>query len=262
MNSKTPIQQSVLAKIQQHEVRMRPRIFFMLKIASIIILTVLVLVLSILICNFIFFTIRLNGHDALLSFGGSGILLFLQFFPWDLFFLDAIALFCLWLLVRQFKFGYRSPWLYALMLLLVVSVLGGAALDRATPLNDSLLHQADAGHLPPPLGELYTHSRHLPMPGSGEYRGTIASITGDMLILMSYEESTTTLVTVQIPKEGPDANEPLTVGEEVIVVGHLHNGVLQAFGIHSLDDQYGLPPAPDLPPSQDMPMPNQSPTQP
>jgi hypothetical protein len=239
--TKSGIQKSVLEKIQQREVNMRPRVFFMLKLVGLGVLTFFILILSILICNFVSFIIRLNGHDQLLAFGDRGILLFFQLFPWPLFILDVVLIFLLRQLMRQFKFGYRSPWLPAIILITAISIAGGLLLDRATPINDSLLHQADEGHLPPPLGAFYKDSRSPQQPGMGEYRGVIEKIQGNELFISNPMESTTSLLTVLKPQQGPDAHEAFTIGEPVICAGQFQNGVFQAFGIRPIDADDFLP---------------------
>jgi hypothetical protein len=244
MNSnfeKSTIQKSVLAKIQREDIRMRPRMFFVLKIIGLALLTVLILVISILLCSYVAFTLRLNGHDELLSFGSRGILIFFELFPWPLLALDALLIFLLRQLMRQFKFGYRSPWLPAIIIIAAISIAGGVVLDRATPLNDSLLHQADGGHLPPPFGMMYRDSRTPQQPGVGEFRGVVEQIQGNTLVLSSYTESTTTRITVHVPTQGPDAHETYKIGEGIIVGGQMQNGVVQAFGIHPIDADDFLP---------------------
>ena len=74
------LQEKILNKIRQGDVVMRPRLYFTLRAVALVFVALAVLVLSIFICNFIFFTIRLNGHESLLARPG-GLLLFLRFFP-------------------------------------------------------------------------------------------------------------------------------------------------------------------------------------
>lgn len=141
---------------------MRPRAYFVLRAAAALVVALVVLVISIFICNFIFFTIRLNGHESLLARPG-GILLFLQFFPWTLLALDALMVLVLEQMLRYFKFAYRRPVLYLVLGLIAAVAAAGFALDRGTPFNDRALDWADHGRLPPPFIEIY-EGAHRPLP--------------------------------------------------------------------------------------------------
>ncbi len=232
------VRDSVLAQISSNQVRMRSRTFFVLRIIGIIVLALAILALSIAIVNFLSFTFRVNGQGSLLRFGGQGILIFLQVFPWPLLILDFVFLFFLERLLRVFRFGYRSPVLYLFIGIVLVAAVSGVLLDRGTPLNDDLLHQADNGHLPPPLGALYQGSRHAPPPGSGVFRGTIASYTPPTALLNDPDLGTST-IPVMLPPSGFDKDgdhQPtFGVGDSIMVFGVEQNGVIQAHAIYPLD---------------------------
>jgi hypothetical protein len=230
------MRENLFAKIDANDVRMHSRTFFMVKIAGIIVLALAVLAITVLIGNLLFFTLRLNGQDSLLSNGAHGFALFLQVFPWPLLILDAVLIFFLERLLRQFKFGYRSPMLYIVLVLIMVAALGGVLIDRSTPLNDDLLHQADQGHLPPPFGALYQGSRHAPPAGSGLYRGVITALTATSTTLADPDHDS--FLVVILPTQGPAANMKLVIGETVVVIGNPIQekiGVVQAIDIHQID---------------------------
>jgi hypothetical protein len=156
------LQEKILNKIRQGEVVMRPRLYFTLRAVALALVVLAVLVLSVFICNFIFFTLRLNGHESLLARPG-GLLLFLRFFPWELLVLDAAFVILLEWMLRRFKFAYQRPTAYLAFGLLVVVLSAGFALDRGTRFNDSVLDRADHGGLPRPFGDVYEHA-HRPLP--------------------------------------------------------------------------------------------------
>lgn len=156
------LKQKILTKIREGEVVMRPRFYFTLKAAALALVALAVLALSVFICNFIFFMIRLNGHESLLAHPG-GFFLFLRFFPWELLALDvALVLFLEWML-KRFKFAYQKPTLYLALALVVVVLSAGFAIDRGTRFNDRVLMRADRGGLPPPFVQIYEGSRR-PLP--------------------------------------------------------------------------------------------------
>src|SRR5690348_1082993 len=113
-NEQDNMKQDIMNRIKSGELDMRPRIYFMLKLAALIVLMVATLVVSIFILTFILFSIRINSQDVLLGFGSRGLTTFLRFFPWGLLFIDIALIFLSQHLLRQFRFGYRIPALYVL----------------------------------------------------------------------------------------------------------------------------------------------------
>lgn len=173
---RTPLKDRVLERIREKRVSMRPRSYFTFENFLAGFVALVILVVSVAILNFIFFGLRVNGHESLLSFGPRGIAAFLLVFPWPLLALDVLLVLFLETLLRRYKFGYRSPTLYLLIGLLAVAITGGLAIDRATDVNDRLLNTADHGGLLPPFGELYERIR-VPAPHDrGIFRGTITDV--------------------------------------------------------------------------------------
>lgn len=148
----------ILREIRSGEVSMRPRAYFALKIAALVVVALAALGVSIFLFNFIAFSIRINSQDALFLMGPRGWGAFFAFFPWTLLALDALLVLALEWLVRRFSWGYKVPMLYLLAGLAVLTIGTGVLMDRATPLNDRLWH-AHRG-LPPPFGDLYRSARH------------------------------------------------------------------------------------------------------
>lgn len=223
----------LLAKIKAGEVTMRPKIHFTLKAVALVAVAFAVLVVSILIFNFIFFSIRIAGHESLLGFGWEGLLRFLFFFPWILLAIDLSLIVVLEWLLRQFRFGYHTPVLYLLGGIVVVSVSAGMIIDRGTSFNDALVTRAGRHQLPPPINGWYEPTRHFPRPESGICRRcTILAIDGNVLVVAPENAIGTTTLTIVLPKNGPHATTSrLSVGDTVMIAGDLRGGTLYAFGV-------------------------------
>ena len=143
---------------------MHPKYYFWLRVAAVALVSFAALVVSVVICNFILFSIRINSQDVFLSFGPRGWGAFLYFFPWKLFIVDILLVGLLLWLLRQFTFGYKSPLLYMFLGLFVFTVGAGLLLDRATGLNEHFLREAEERRLPPPMRDFYVKVRHTPPP--------------------------------------------------------------------------------------------------
>ncbi len=241
--------ETVLAKIREKSVHMRPKLFFTFETILAGLVAVVILVVSIALVNFILFGLRLNGHESLLGFGPRGLLAFFVVFPWPLLILDVLLVLFLETLLRRFKFGYRSPVLYLLLALLALATSAGLALDRGTSVNDRLLYQADHGGLPSPFGEIYEHMR-VPAPHDrGIFRGTITEI-GTSTIRMQHDDLDTDQDEsgyIVILPSNFDITQ-FSAGEKVYVAGDMDDGTstIRAFGVHPLpmSGEILLPPQP------------------
>lgn len=209
---------------------MRPKVYFTIKVASIIVLALVVLLISVFILNFILFSIRINGHDALLGFGPRGWGAFLHFFPWGLLLADIIFVVVLERLVRYFRFGYKVPTLYLLGGLLTSALLLGFIIDRGTDMNDRLLRQSDQHRGHPAFIDIYGGVRHPLLPGSAVCLCTVQSINDDTVIVKD-KRGTTTLSLIFSDNEPNATSTGLQVGDTIFVAGEIKDGMMQTFGI-------------------------------
>jgi hypothetical protein len=152
------LKEKILSEIRSGQIKMRPRLYFVLQVVALVVLALLVLGISVFIINFILFSIRLNRIDSFLGFGPRGWGAFVHFFPWTLLLADIGLIALLEWLVRRFRFGSKIPVLYLLGGLLLLTVFTATMLDRGTPFNDDLFRMR-AG-LPPPFSLIYQQARH------------------------------------------------------------------------------------------------------
>jgi len=145
MLQETDIQESVLQKIRTGEVSMRPKLFFIVKIALLIIVAILAFASAMLVLSFAFFSI----HE-------SGELLFLLI-P---LLIAVLLIILLDFLLRSFKFAYRVSMLDIFLVALAAAMVVGFFITL-TPLHTTLRDRADRGELPI-IGEFYeaTHDEH------------------------------------------------------------------------------------------------------
>ena len=239
------IREHILDDIKSGHIAMTPRAYFTLRLVALLALVVAVVITTIFIFNFIFFSIRINGDDALLAFGPRGFETFLAFFPWGYLILDIVLIFALQWLVRYFRMGYRIPVLYLIAGLLVFSVAFGFALD-STRINENLMENHE--YLPRPFGDFYGGARHRPERGSGICECTILSISGDTLTVRDTRVASSTL-TVALPQSDDHATTTgLQIGDTIFIAGDEEDGVIHAFGVRKEEahdeDDYGTPPSP------------------
>jgi hypothetical protein len=231
-DTKNSIKETLLARIQKNELTMRPKAYFFAQIATLIIVSAGILLISISLLNFILFSLRVNNHDSLLGFGSRGIMLFLSVFPWTFFVIDiALIVFLEWLL-RRFRFASRIPVLYMLSGIFVATISFGLLIDRETSFNDDFMRQADAHHLPSPIEAYFIQAHHLLPLGSGMCKCTITAINGTVLSADDIDLSTTTHLTILLPEGSASSTSWLSVGDTVFIAGDRDGNTIEAFGIH------------------------------
>ena len=235
MSTKPDITQLVLEKIQKGEVSKRPKTYFVLQVALLVVLAVITLVLSLFVLSFIFFSIRASGQQFLLGFGERGLITLITLFPWTLLAVVAMLLLSLEWLVRSFEFGYRISVLRIFGLIMLV-VIPGSLLVNATPLHAFLLDQADRDQLPL-IGKVYeqVHDSHLPQ---GVFRGVIESTASSSFIItrddkdLDSDDGTWKIV----PPPKFDFRKLPPKGTRVYIGGDVKDGVVHAYGIETFNE--------------------------
>ena len=225
------LKEGILKKIRSHEVFMKPRSYFIVRVIALALVLGAILLISIFLCNFILFSIRISGHEPLLGFGPRGLFVFAKLLPWTLLTADIILILLFEWMLRKFSFGYKGPVLYLLLGLVVLTGSISFIIDRGTPFNDRLMRQQNERGLPYPLNNFYQHARRPHLPGESVCRCTITSIEGNTLTVINTDAGTTTLK-VMIPTNNPRATTTnLKVGEEILIFGDASDGFINALGV-------------------------------
>lgn len=226
---------AVLEKIRAGAVRMRPKLYFILKASAVAFVAFLVLAVSVFLASFIFFAIRLNGSDSLLGFGPRGLGLFLETFPWPLALLDLVLILGLEWLLRRFRFAYsRSVLLILLALLAVVGGIG-VTVSQTTRFHDDLFEHAEREGLPPPLGAFYRGAHQKPPEELGVYRGVVTTIGSETFVLTheDFDQDQDEGDWVIAPPDGFDI-AVIQIGDRVFVAGDIDGEIVRAYGIRIL----------------------------
>ncbi|MFZ2500918.1 MAG: hypothetical protein WAW90_02945, partial [Minisyncoccia bacterium] len=211
---------------------MRSKPYFALRAFLIIVLAITVLVASLFALSFLFFTIHESGERFLLSFGRQGLMTFVELFPWIFLFIFLILVAALELLMRRHTLAYRLPILLIFWLLLAVGIVGSAFIEF-TPIHPWLLSEADSNQLPI-LGPLY-ESIHDSRQEQGVYRGVVTSVTNSNFVISHDDgdrdsDDGTWMI---VPPNGFDLSS-VSIGSKLYVAGNMTNGVVYAYGIHTL----------------------------
>ena len=225
------IQSKVLERIRGGKTHMRSRAYFVARIVVTAAVALLALAVSAFVLSFIIFSIHASGEAFLLGFGARGIFTFFALFPWLSLIFDIALLIMLEWLLQGFRFGYRVSLLTMFVVVFAASALLGV-LTELTPLHSTLLDRADRGGLPL-IGEAYESIRDSHQ-DKGVYRGTVASVAGDQIVVMHNDGD-------HDPDDGtwacdlpPESGATLRIGDRIYVFGTKVGNVVQALGFQKL----------------------------
>ncbi len=239
-DKQTDISERVLGKIREGTVSMRPRGYFVLQSVALALVAFIVLVASVSIGSFILFSIRASNTAPLLDFGPPGYIIFLQLFPWPLLILDILCVALLEWMLRKFRFGYKSPFLYLLFCIIVISLAFALTVDQSRA-SDQFLRGAH-DHGVPGIGNLYQDGRRPPPPGSGACPCTIIAIgTSSVSAVENQPDGTQQDVIVMLPPQ--IATSSLVVGGHYFILGHFQDNILYASDVRAFQ-----PDSDDAPP--------------
>lgn len=214
----------VLEKIKAKKISVHSKTFFRLRLIAFALLLLAICFVSVLLCSFIMFTIRMSGQSHFIGFGSQGVLLFFALFPWILFLLDIVLVGMLGMLMRHTSFGYKIPGMYIVGMVLAIILISGYIVDAKTSFHKNMLFRADKKQLPFFQGA-YINVRRAPPEGYGIYRGVVVLREGNMLYIDIDDAagvSTTTSVHIDITND-PRAPH-IEQGDSVFISGKIENG--------------------------------------
>ncbi len=206
---------------------MRPRLFFVLKVALVTLIGFAILIVVSLLTSFVLFSIKVSDRMFLLGFGARGINTFLALFPWQLFVLAVALIGIFSILIRSFRFGYRSPIIYFSIIALALSVGSGFFIAR-TSLHQGLAER-DRAHPLPVLNGIYKHVKR-PAPSNDVFRGLVRTIMEQSIRVEDEEQR---IVTVVLPANWSN-RIVIKVGDQLFIAGDWQGTVFRAYGLQKI----------------------------
>lgn len=238
MENKTPEQQNtpthmsiesrlsdILHKIQSKKISTHSKTFFRLKLAVFVLVIVAICVVSIMLCSFILFTIRMTGQPGLIDFGSQGLKLIFFIFPWILFLLDGLLILLLGVMTRHTSFGYKIPGVYILIGAIGIIGISGYIVEAKTNFHPNMLRYADKKELPL-FTLLYKNTRRAPPTGFEIYKGVVVDRGQGFVFIDLYKEDgvgTTTRVSVKFMAD-PLSISNFQIGQTVFISGKIIDG--------------------------------------
>ena len=229
-SQKSLITGKVLEKIKSGKIKMRPKIYFILKAILVGLGAAVIAIFILYLISFIVFALRISGIWFAPGFGFYGVKIFLVSLPWLLILIAIILILILEILVEHFSFAYRLPILYSVLGIITLVLLGSFALSQIK-IHPYLFQKAQEKNLPV-AGKFYRDF------GAGKFRnahrGVVSEITEKGFKI---ETPGNEILNIIITPEtrfpfGKDIKE----NDSVMILGERDNGAVRAFGVRKVDD--------------------------
>lgn len=223
------IRDAIFNKIKKGEVKMKPKIFFVLKTTMAILAVFAVALVILYLISFIVFAMRASGAWFLPGFGFMGIKIFAGALPWLLIIIAVILIAVLEILVKYFSFAYRRPLLYSLLGIIIIALIGSFIVDRAR-IHPGLFSRARENRLPI-AGPFY---RGYGMPSlRNAHQGIVSGVTENGFAMKDINGDMVTVIITPQTRVSPDTD--IRENSKVIVLGEIKNGTIEAAGIREID---------------------------
>ncbi len=222
--------QTIINKIKNGELKMKPKWHFMLKTVLAILAALGVAIAMFFLVGLILFILRLSGGLYLLKFGLKGVVPFFFSVPWLLLLVLIILVILLGALTRRFSLVYRRPILYSFLGFIFLALLGGFFIDK-TPVHSSLLIQAEKDKLPI-MGKMY---RDYGVPKTKNvYRGKVVEFVDDGFVLQTRNRKDFKISTSSKTRLRPGIK--IKQNDVVVVWGKPEKGEIKALGVKPIND--------------------------
>jgi len=226
--NKDNFQEKVLERIRSSKIKMRSRYYFLARTLLCVVAVIMVLSAVVYLVSFVLFVLKVQGVWYLPNFGLSGLYRFLMSFPWLLAGIVLIFVLLLELFIKKVKLVYRKPLLYSVLGVTLLSLVAGFFLAEA-PFHRLIFEKAREDEFPivGPMYRGYGHRRFSDM-----YHGQVVELTGDSLKVNTIRGED--IIVNITPQTRTFDFEDIGIGDNVVVVGELKNGEIEARGIKVL----------------------------
>lgn len=220
----TKIKETILKKIHEHDVTMRPRWPFVLRGIFTLLLTGVVVCFALFVIMILTISLKETGMMQLPAFGFPGLFHFFINLPWLIILGVFATLIVAEILFRKFSFGYRTPTLITLGIIGICTVFGGIFLSSIGPkiMTEKIRNNPFVRKEMMRDGTGFAKRRPLT-------HGIIKELNSSDMTIETEEE--TIRVTFDESTRFPDGKEILSIGSPIFVGGLRIGDEVKAFGI-------------------------------
>jgi len=218
--TKNSIRDQILNRIKAGKLKMKPKVYFVLKNIIFVAAVVALSMLIVYLISFIVFSLDKNGAWLLTRLGLGGLLSLIVSLPWLLILIILLSMFLIELLIKNLKFAYHRPLIYSILGVMVLFLALGF-FTHLTPLHKGLSCLC-AEHKVPIASFLYDSYKEMDFPDF--YRGEILEIDEEEAQLQKLNGE---VVRLQITSDSYGSDqEKLQRGDKIMLIGKKKNSVI------------------------------------
>ncbi len=232
-NNENLISQKVVSKIEKGELKMKPRVYFIVKTILIVGLLILAFLLALYFSSLIIFVLRINDIFLFHGMGFQVIRNILLSFPWYLVFLVVGLVILVEVVAKRFNFIYRKPLIASLLIIIILVFLSSFLIEKSS-LHHSFFRLAEQERLPL-AGRMYRDLGNLEI--ENVYFGKILGEKDNLWIMeLDSGEEVSLKITEKI--RGRRAFSEIEQGSKVIVVGELEEGSIDVESFKRIERRF------------------------
>lgn len=230
-NKKLSVRDDVISKIEQGEVKMKSKRYFVSKTVLIFGFTALFSLLALYTGSFIFFILEENAILTLSNMGIEGLKLAILSFPWHLVVLVLSVTVLVEVMLKRFSFIYKRPLIYSMLAILLLVIVGSVVMG-ATSVHRSFFDLAEQDRLPV-MGGLYRHFADLDI--EHVHFGEILEV-GNGKVVMELEGGEVVDLNITKSTKGyRRISEELEEGRNIVVIGEKYDGEIDVIRFKGLN---------------------------
>lgn len=228
------IKETIIDKIKAGEVSMQPRWHFVLKTILMLVSVVLVGIIAVYLLSFVMFVFHKTGISFATEFGLRGLTFAVVSSPWLIISLALAFVLLLYILVTQYAFSYRKPFVFTMLGVAAFVLIVSSAIQMTT-FHNRVGKFADDRGIPgiAPFYRAIDGGRP-----EGMHVGTISEVSDDGFKMKDEDGTEWTVSITDDTRQRPGT--VYAVEDKVIVFGDADGQTITAFGIKIAPDDFEM----------------------
>lgn len=219
------LNEKILKKIENKRVKMKSKSYFIALTTVYSLAAITVILFSLFLASFLFFSADRSGTNQFLSFGANGILPYLSSIPWILVLVLVILIVLVEIFGKKFDIVSKKPILYSFAALVIIVIGLGIVLAK-TDMHENLFNKTGEGKFP--IGRSFYEN--------------YSAFKDEQLIIAKILEINSEKLTVESQGKKYQINldkiknlpqrQDFFVNQEVIILGKIDKETIEVVGIH------------------------------
>ncbi len=226
--NKKSIKDKIISKINNEEIKMKPKSYFIMRTVFFIGLVLSLFLLVFFLGSLIIFVLKVNNLFILPGFGFHGIRIIINSFPWYLLFLLVFLIILIEIIGKNFYLVYKKPLIYSLLIIVIIIVSGIFFLDNLS-LHKSLARRNNL----PIMRNMYQRLSNLDL--DDYYLGKVLYKNNNQWTV-ELEQGEIVDIIINQRIKGFRFLDEIKENDIIIIVGDKQNNIIDVSGIKKINN--------------------------